>query len=98
MCKAGQFILYGNEACDGIDQDFSPADYAGIARSFGGHGERVETLEDLKPALERAVASGLPAVIDVKVEPVFHPMFGMMALVVLQGCQMPEPAGPPPGM
>ena len=41
-------------------------------------------------------SSGIPAVLDVKVQPVPHPMFGVMAAVVLQGCQMPAPAGGPP--
>ena len=96
MCKAGQLMLYGPEGCNRIDQDFGPADYAAIARGFGCHGETVESVEGIRPALERAIASGTPAVLDVKVQPVFHPMFGMMAAVVLQGCQMPAPSGPPP--
>src|ERR1700681_3732149 len=33
------------------------ADYAGMARSFGMHAERVETEEQLKPAIERALAN-----------------------------------------
>jgi len=48
-------------------------DYAAIARGFGGHGETVERSEDLKPALQRALASGLPAVIDCRVRFVPHP-------------------------
>jgi acetolactate synthase-1/2/3 large subunit len=96
MCKAGQLMLYGPEGCDRIDQDFGNADYAAIARGFGCYGETVEQVEDIRPALERAIDSGGPAVLDVKVQPVFHPMFGVMAAVVLQDCRMPQPAGPPP--
>jgi len=40
-------------------------DFAQFARLLGAHGERVETDADLRPALDRALASGLPAVIDV---------------------------------
>jgi acetolactate synthase-1/2/3 large subunit len=40
------------------------ADYAAMARAFGAHGERVETPEQLAPALERALANA-PAVVDV---------------------------------
>ena len=98
MCKAGQLFLYGGEACSGIDQDFGPVDYAVVARGFGCHGERVESVEEIRPALQRALDSGRPAVLDVRVQPVPHPMFGVMAAVVLQGCQMPPPAGPPPQM
>jgi len=36
--------------------------------------------------------------LDVRVQPVPHPMFGVMAAVVLQGCQFPAPSGPPPQM
>jgi acetolactate synthase-1/2/3 large subunit len=39
-------------------------DLAAFARLLGAHGERVERDEDLVPAIERALASGLPAVID----------------------------------
>jgi len=38
------------------------------AESFGAHGEFVEKLEDLAPAVERALASGKPAVIHVEVD------------------------------
>ncbi|MFG1705278.1 thiamine pyrophosphate-binding protein [Nonomuraea sp. M3C6] len=40
-------------------------DFAGFARSLGGHGARVEADEDLSPALENALAQDLPAIIDV---------------------------------
>jgi acetolactate synthase-1/2/3 large subunit len=43
-------------------------DYQKIAEAFGGYGERVEKPEDIRPALERARASGLPAIINVIVE------------------------------
>ncbi len=96
MCKGGQLFLYGPEACDGIDQDFGAPDYAAIARGFGAYGERVTAVSEIGPALDRAFASGGPAVLDVLVQPVPQPMFGVMAAVVLQGCEMPEPAGAPP--
>ena len=40
-------------------------DFAEFARLLGAHGERVEKQQDLVPALDRALNSGLPAVIDV---------------------------------
>jgi acetolactate synthase-1/2/3 large subunit len=40
------------------------SDYAAMARALGAHGERVEDVEELKPALERALAN-MPAVVDV---------------------------------
>jgi acetolactate synthase-1/2/3 large subunit len=97
MCKAGQLALYGDKALEGIDQDFSAADYAEIARGFGCHGERVESPRDIKPALARAFKSGKPAVLDVKTQLTPHPMFGVMAQVVFQGIPLSMPGGPPPG-
>ncbi|CAG0985872.1 MAG: thiamine pyrophosphate-binding protein [Rhizobiaceae bacterium] len=44
-------------------------DFAALARAYGGHGETVERTEDFAAAFERARASGLPAIIDVKLDP-----------------------------
>jgi len=43
-------------------------DFAGLARLFGAHGERVEEPARLRPALEKAFASGKPAVLDVIID------------------------------
>jgi thiamine pyrophosphate-dependent acetolactate synthase large subunit-like protein len=48
-------------------------DYAAIAVGFGCHGEVVERIEEFGPALNRAVASGLPSVIDCRVQFMPHP-------------------------
>lgn len=44
------------------------ADYAGMAKSFGMHAERVETEEQLAPAIARALANR-PALLDMVVTP-----------------------------
>ncbi len=44
-------------------------DFAAYARAFGGHGETVTRTEDFAPAFERALASGLPAILHVTVDP-----------------------------
>jgi acetolactate synthase-1/2/3 large subunit len=44
------------------------ADHAAMARAFGMHGERVETAEQLGPAIARALANR-PALLDVVVTP-----------------------------
>jgi acetolactate synthase-1/2/3 large subunit len=44
-------------------------DFAAYARAFGGHGERVERTEDFAPALERARASGRPAILHCLIDP-----------------------------
>ncbi len=96
MCKAGQLALYGNNALEGIDQDFSSADYAEIAKGFGCHGENVVSPLEIQPALERAFKSGKPAVLNVKTELTPHPMFGVMAQVVFQGVPLSMPENAPP--
>lgn len=48
-------------------------DYAAIARGFGCHGQTVSTPEALGPAIEAALASGLPTVIDCRVAFIPHP-------------------------
>jgi acetolactate synthase-1/2/3 large subunit len=44
-------------------------DFAAYARAFGGHGETVEQTEEFEPAFARALASRLPAILHVKVDP-----------------------------
>ncbi|MGF6730934.1 acetolactate synthase-1/2/3 large subunit [Paraburkholderia youngii] len=41
-------------------------DFAAFARSFGAHGETVERTADFLPALQRAIESQLPAVIEIR--------------------------------
>lgn len=50
-------------------------DYAAIARGFGAHGEHVISVDEVAPALARALAVGGPAVIDARVR--FDPHPGM---------------------
>ena len=44
-------------------------DFAAYARAFGGHGETVRSTAEFAPAFERALASGLPAVIHCFLDP-----------------------------
>ena len=44
-------------------------DFAGYARAFGGHGERVVHTEEFAPAFERAMESGKPAILHCLVDP-----------------------------
>jgi acetolactate synthase-1/2/3 large subunit len=56
-------------------------DYAAVARGFGCHGEVVTQVEETAPAIQRALASGLPSVLDCRTRFVPHPagpMFGAM--------------------
>jgi len=44
-------------------------DFAALARAFGAHGELVTTNAEFVPAWERTMASGKPAVIELRIDP-----------------------------
>lgn len=48
-------------------EPYSP-DFAALARSFGAEGTRIEEADQFAPALEKAIASGRPTVLDVIVD------------------------------
>ncbi|WP_207456183.1 ubiquinone-dependent pyruvate dehydrogenase [Desertivibrio insolitus] len=74
-------VVYNNSSLAFVDLEMKAAgfvthataldatDFAAIATAMGLHGERVERSEELRPALERALAHDGPAVVDVVVEP-----------------------------
>lgn len=64
---------YGEDRMIGCDLDETR--YDEVVRAFGGHSEFVETLEQLVPALERAVASKLPACINIRIKSVAAPSY-----------------------
>jgi len=48
--------------------ELAPSRYDQLAAALGAHGEHVERADDLEPALDRALRSGLPAIINVAIE------------------------------
>lgn len=56
-------------------ESYSP-DWAAVARSYGVQAVRIEKAEDFKPALEAAVASGEPYLLDVPMENITVPTPG----------------------
>jgi len=69
-----QIRHYGADRTVGCE--LLPSRYEQIATALGGHGERVERAGDLEPALDRALASGLPAVVNVLIEGLPAPTYG----------------------
>ena len=63
--RAFQNELYGGRT---FAVDYGDVDFAALARVLGAHGERVTAAAALGPALKRAFASGLPAVLDVVID------------------------------
>jgi acetolactate synthase-1/2/3 large subunit len=55
-----------------INADLNEIQFDKLAESMGAHGERVADPAELKPALERCIATGKCAVIHVDVNPVKH--------------------------
>jgi acetolactate synthase-1/2/3 large subunit len=55
--------------------DLAPSRYEGVAAALGGHAEAVERPEELRPALDRAIASGRPACVNVRIASVPAPVF-----------------------
>jgi acetolactate synthase-1/2/3 large subunit len=43
-------------------------DFAALARACGAHGEAIERTEQFMPALERALAAGRPALLELRVD------------------------------
>jgi acetolactate synthase-1/2/3 large subunit len=65
-----QRMLYGDEADRGAT--LSSMRYDLLAEAVGGHGERVEEVDQVRPAMERALKAteqGVPAVVDVITDP-----------------------------
>jgi acetolactate synthase-1/2/3 large subunit len=52
-----------------IGSDLVNPDFAAYARAFGGHGEVIEETSQFAPAFERALASGKPAVLEIRIDP-----------------------------
>ncbi|QEX24132.1 thiamine pyrophosphate protein [Hypericibacter adhaerens] len=52
-----------------IATDLHNPDFAALARAYGAHGETVTRTEEFAPAFERARASGLPALVELRIDP-----------------------------
>ncbi len=63
--RRGQEQLYGAERS--VASALSFTRYDRVVEALGGHGEYVEKPKDIRPALERALASGKPAVVNIKI-------------------------------
>ncbi|MBN8902712.1 MAG: hypothetical protein J0H57_16930, partial [Rhodospirillales bacterium] len=62
---------YGADRAHGCE--LLPARYDLVVTALGGHGELVESPDQLVPAFERALASGKPACVNVMAESIAAP-------------------------
>jgi acetolactate synthase-1/2/3 large subunit len=78
--------IVGNDSAWGIDRhvqlglygwavatDLLQTRYDKVVEGLGGHGKFVEKPEDLSPALDRALAAGKPALLNVAIEQAISP-------------------------
>ncbi len=94
IIRAGQRMQYDFELATGLED----TDYAAIAKGFGCVGETVSSPDEIAPALQRAIASGLPSVIDCKTRFVPHPAmpaFGAMNRYGFDALTRTPPVHPP---
>jgi acetolactate synthase-1/2/3 large subunit len=79
--------ILGNDSLWGIDHSYQLAYYGrptnttlrtirydNVIKSIGGHGEHVETAEQIRPAVERALASQKPSLIDITIRSARSPL------------------------
>ncbi|UCG82302.1 MAG: thiamine pyrophosphate-binding protein [Dehalococcoidia bacterium] len=89
MIKGGQSLFCDGRYC-GVD--FCDTRYDQLAEALGCYGERVTDPAQIRPALQRAVDSGLPAVLDVMVDVEVHmappDLAFLLGDVWMEGCDM----------
>ncbi|MBI3964678.1 MAG: thiamine pyrophosphate-binding protein [Chloroflexi bacterium] len=84
-------VILGNDSTWGIDHGFQiayygravgtdlrPIRYDRLVQEMGGHGEYVQRAEELRPAVERALASGKVACVNVEVGRIRSPLADAM--------------------
>ena len=55
-----------------VNTDLGPIEFDQVARAMGAHGERVQKVSELEPAIRRSLESGRCAVIQADVDAVRH--------------------------
>jgi acetolactate synthase-1/2/3 large subunit len=68
-----QLRAYGAARAHGLD--LLPTRYGAVAAALGAHGEDVSSVEELRTALQRAAASGKPALVNVMIERAAAPRY-----------------------
>ena len=63
--RRGQAQLYGEDRA--VASALTYTRYERVVEALGGHGEYVERPEEIRPALERALGAGKPALVNIKI-------------------------------
>ncbi len=73
MSKQGQDIVYGPNRRSVVA--LNDTNYDQVAAGFGAAGERIDRVEDIAPAIERAQTSGVPSCLNIITDPeIGHPV------------------------
>jgi acetolactate synthase-1/2/3 large subunit len=87
MIKSGQTLAYSKRY---VGVDLGDIRYDKVAQAMNCYGERVTEPSEIRPALQRAADSRLPAVLDVVVDGTpIPPDFEVLAAIWLEGCEIP---------
>jgi acetolactate synthase-1/2/3 large subunit len=70
MSRHGQGLMYGYDQHVAVELGVRP--YHEVVRALGGYGEFVDSAGELPAAIDRALSSGLPACINVGIDPAIH--------------------------
>ncbi|MEM8810943.1 MAG: thiamine pyrophosphate-dependent enzyme [Cyanobacteria bacterium P01_G01_bin.38] len=82
MCAQGMAL----QGFDGVDTEIPQADFALMARGLGAEGIRVEQAADLNAALNKAMGSPRPFVVDILIDPTqAAPIGGRVQSLIAQG-------------
>jgi acetolactate synthase-1/2/3 large subunit len=75
-----------------IATDLVNPDFVAYARSFGAYGERVERTSDFGPAFERATSAGVPALLELIVDP--NDITSRTTLEAMRAASLASPTSP----
>ena len=85
MCAQGAAM----QGFSGVDTEIPPADFVQIARGMGAEGICVRQESELAGAIEKAMSSPLPFVVDIKIDPTQRaPIGGRISSLKAQGAEI----------
>jgi acetolactate synthase-1/2/3 large subunit len=88
MSAHGQDLIYGKG--NRVASELAATRYDIAASGFGAHAEFVTTVDELAPALQRALAAGRPACVNVMTKPVMNPITQRFMGLAAEGLRSPD--------
>ena len=88
MSAHGQDLIYGKGKR--VASELAATRYDIAASGFGAYAEFVTTIDELAPALQRALAAGRPACVNVMTKPVMNPITQRFMGLAAEGLRSPD--------